>query len=95
VVLVSGLHKGTLPALELAKSLVPDNVTAVTVNLDPEQSEKIRARWCDWGCAVPLVVLESPFRSLLTPLLRYIDEADSRYGDDELLVILPEFVPAQ
>jgi amino acid transporter len=94
VVLVSGLHRGTLPALELAKSLAPDNVTAVTVNLDPEQSEKIRARWCDWGCAVPLVVLESPFRSLLTPLLRYIDEVDSRYGDDELLIILPEFVPA-
>ncbi len=94
VVLVSGLHKGTLPALELARSLAPDNVTAVTVNLDPEHIEKIHARWCDWGCEVPLVVLESPYRSLITPLLNFIDEVDARYSDDELLIILPEFVPA-
>jgi hypothetical protein len=39
-------------------------------------------------------VLESPYRSLITPLMRYIDEVDGRYDDDEVLVILPEFVPA-
>lgn len=94
VVLVSGVHKGVLPALELAKSLAPDNVTAVYVNLDQDQTDRLQMRWCDWGCAVPLVVLESPFRSLITPLMNYIDEVDGRYGDDELLVILPEFVPA-
>jgi amino acid transporter len=94
VVLVSGLHKGTLPALQLARSLAPDNVTAVTVNLDSDHIEKIQARWDDWGCEVPLVVLDSPYRSLITPLLNYIDEVDGRYSDDELLIILPEFVPA-
>jgi amino acid transporter len=94
VVLISGIHKGVLPALQLAKSLAPDNVTAVYVNLDPDHTERIRTRWCDWGCEVPLVVLESPFRSLITPLMKYIDEVDSRYGDDEVMVILPEFVPA-
>ena len=94
VVLVSGVHKGVLPALELAKSLAPDNVMAVYVNLDQDQTDRLQMRWCDWGCAVPLVVLESPFRSLITPLMNYIDEVDGRYGDDELLVILPEFVPA-
>jgi hypothetical protein len=94
VVLVSGLHKGTLPALQLAKSLAPDNVTAVTINLDPEHIEKIHARWREWGCGVPLVVLESPFRSLISPLLKYLEEVGSRYKDDELMVILPEFVPA-
>lgn len=94
VVLVSGLHKGTLPALQLANSLAPDNVTAVTVNLDPEHTERIRARWYEWGCEVPLVVLDSPYRSLTTPLLTYIAEVDGRYHDDEVMVILPEFVPA-
>jgi hypothetical protein len=94
VVLVSGLHKGTLPALELARSLAPDNVTAVTVNLDADHIAKIQSRWADWGCEVPLVVLDSPYRSLITPLLNYIDEVDGRYSDDELLIILPEFVPA-
>ncbi|MEI7645182.1 MAG: APC family permease [Chloroflexales bacterium] len=94
VVLVSGLHKGTLPALELARALAPDNLTAVTVNLDSDHIVKIQARWSDWGCDVPLVVLESPYRSLITPLLNFIDEVDARYHDDELLIILPEFVPA-
>jgi amino acid transporter len=95
IVLVSGIHKGVLPALELAKSLAPDNVTAVYVNLDPEHTDRVQMRWCDWGCEVPLVVLESPYRSLIAPLMRYIDEVDGRYGDDELMVILPEFVPAR
>lgn len=94
VVLISGIHKGVLPALQLAKSLAPDNVTAVYVNLDQDQTERLRARWCDWGCEVPLVVLDSPFRSLITPLMKYIDEVDGRYKDDEVMVILPEFVPA-
>lgn len=94
IVLVSGIHRGVLPALQYARSIAPDNVTAVYVNLDPDQTTKLQARWCDWGCDVPLVVLDSPYRSLLTPLLRYIDEMDSRYSDDVLTVVLPEFVPA-
>jgi amino acid transporter len=94
VVLVSGLHKGTLPALQIANSLAPDNVTAVTVDMDPEHTERIRARWYEWGCEVPLVVLDSPYRSLITPLLKYIAEIDGLYPGDEVMVILPEFVPA-
>ncbi|MEI6778626.1 MAG: APC family permease [Chloroflexales bacterium] len=94
IVLVSGIHKGVLPALQLARTLAPDNATAVMVNLDPEGSVKIRDRWSEWGCEIPLVILESPFRSLVTPLLHYIDQVDDLYGDDELLIFLPEFVPA-
>ncbi|HMQ31621.1 MAG TPA: amino acid permease [Chloroflexaceae bacterium] len=95
VVLISGVHKGVLPALELAKSLAPDNVTAVYVNLDPEHVEHIRERWAEWGCELPLVILESPYRSLITPLLKYIDEVESRYRDDQVMVILPEFIPSR
>jgi len=94
IVLVSGIHRGVLPALQYAHSIAPDNATAVYVNLDAEQTAKLRERWCDWGCDVPLVVLDSPYRSLLTPLLRYIDEVDTRYNDDVVTVVLPEFVPA-
>lgn len=95
IVLVSGIHKGVLPALQYARSIAPDNVTAVCVNLDPEQTERLRARWGEWGCGVPLVILESPFRSLLTPLRRYIAEVQSHYKDGVVTVILPEFVPAR
>jgi amino acid transporter len=94
IVLVSGIHKGVLPALQLANSLAPENVTAVYVNLEPERASKMQQRWADWGCDVPLVMLDSPFRSLILPVMNYIDEVDTRYNDHELLVILPEFVPA-
>lgn len=94
VVLVSGIHRGVLPALQYGSSLAPDNVTAVYVNLDPDQTAKLQQRWRDWGCNVPLVVLESPYRSLITPLFNYIQEMDARYDDDVLTVVLPEFVPA-
>jgi len=95
IVLVSGIHKGTLPALELAKSLAPDNVTAVYVNLEPEHAERMHTRWREWGCNVPLVILESPYRSLITPLLKYIDEMEGHYRDDHLLIVLPEFIPSR
>jgi amino acid transporter len=94
VVLVSGIHKGVLPALQYAQSIAPDNVTAVYVDLDADSTAKLRERWCDWGCDIPLVVLDSPYRSLLTPLLGYIEELENRYGDDVVTVVLPEFVPA-
>jgi hypothetical protein len=67
----------------------------VYVNLDDEQAEKVKAKWSQWGCGVPLVVLESPYRSLIRPILRYIDQVDKQYDDDILSVVLPEFIPSQ
>jgi amino acid transporter len=95
LVLVSGVHRGVVPALEFAKSLAQDNTTALYVNLDEEQTDKVRAKWAHWGCGVPLVVLESPYRSLIRPILRYIDQVDEQYDDDMLSVILPEFIPSK
>jgi hypothetical protein len=44
---------------------------------------------------VPLVVLPSPYRSLVRPLMTYIDELDRLYDDDVLTIILPEFIPSK
>ncbi len=95
IVLISGIHKGVLPAIELGRSLAPDNVTAVYVNLDPDNVERLRNRWAEWSCEVPLVVLESPYRSLITPMLTYIAEIEGRYRDDQLMIVLPEFIPSR
>lgn len=92
---ISGVHKGVIPALQYALSLAPDNVTAVYINLDEQTTAKIKEKWERWGCGVPLVVLSSPYRSLLRPLMTYIDEVAARYDDDVITVILPEFVPAR
>lgn len=95
VVLISGVHRGVVPAIQYALSLAPDNVTAVYVDLEPETTAKLQQKWQQWGSGVPLVVLKSPYRSLIQPLMAYIDEIDSRYGDDVLSVIMPEFVPSK
>jgi amino acid transporter len=95
LVLVSGMHRGVIPALEFARSLAPDNTTALYVDLDAEAAAKVRAKWKQWGGDVPLEILPSPYRSLVGPILRYIDELDARYQDDVLSVILPEFIPSK
>jgi hypothetical protein len=63
--------------------------------MDLEQTAKLRAKWGKWGGDTPLVVLDSPYRSLVRPLLRYMDEVDRRWDNDVITVVLPEFVPAR
>ena len=95
VVLISGVHRGVIPALQYGLSLAPDNVTAVYVDMDAETTAKLQEKWKQWGSGVPLVVLSSPYRSLVRPLMQYIDELDKHYEDDVLTVILPEFIPSK
>jgi amino acid transporter len=93
VVMVAGLHKGVVEALEYARSISP-NVTALTVDLDPTQTTKLRLKWAEWAPDVPLVVLESPYRSILRPLLDYIDRMERQGEGRYLTVVLPEFIPS-
>ncbi len=95
IVPISGLHQGVLLALQYAKSIAPNNVTAVFIDLDGESGEKLKEAWEKWELGIKLVVLSSPYRSLTQPLLEYIDQCDRRADDDLLTVILPEFVPAK
>jgi amino acid transporter len=95
LVLISGIHRGVVPALEFAKSIAPDNTTALYVDLDAEHTRKIEEKWARWGAGIPLQVLDSPYRSLVRPIMRYIDEIDAQYDDDVLSVILPEFIPSK
>ncbi len=94
VVPVAGINRGVLPALRYARSLGSD-VTAVLVDVDPRETADVRKKWERWGMGVPLVVLDSPYRSVLGPLLRYLDDLEWEVGfDQQLTVVLPEFVPA-
>jgi hypothetical protein len=91
VVLVAGIHKGVIEALEYAKSISP-NVTALTVDLDPTKTAHLRRLWPEWAPEVPLVVLESPYRSILQPLLEYIDRMEKQGEGRYMTVVLPEFI---
>lgn len=91
LVLVSSLNRGTIPALEYAKT-ISDRVEAVHVELDPAATERLRRAWAEWGCGITLTVLSSPYRSISEPLLEYIDEVEDRYEHDLVTIIVPEFV---
>jgi len=94
VVPVSGIHRGTLPAMRFARSLSKD-VTAVMVDVEPEVTAGVREKWVTWGYDIPLLVLESPYRSTIGPLLDYLADLDRREPDRGLaVVVLPEFVTA-
>ncbi|HEY63883.1 MAG TPA: APC family permease [Caldilineae bacterium] len=93
IVPISGVHRGTLKALHYARSL-SDDVTAVMVDVEPEQTQRVREQWEELNCSVPLVVLPSPYRSVQGPLIRYIDQVSASLGKgDTLTIVLPEFVP--
>jgi amino acid transporter len=94
IVPISGVHRAVVRALHYARSLSPD-VRAVYVETDPAATPKIEADWERWGEGVPLVVRRSPYRSLMEPLLDYIEEIDDERPDDFVTVVLPEFVPSR
>ena len=91
---VSGVHKAVVQALRYARSLSTD-VRAVYVETDPSLTRGIEEQWATWGEGVPLVLLRSPYRSVLRPLLEYVNELDDARPDSYVTVVLPEFVPAR
>jgi amino acid transporter len=89
---VSGVHQGTLAALRYARML-SDDVTAIYVMIDPAESEKVQQKWETWGQGVRMVMLNSPYRLLLEPLLGYItDLAQRRQPGETMTIVVPEFV---
>ncbi len=95
IVPISGIHRGVIRALEYAKSIAPEHVTAVYVDLDDEATRKLREKWNQWSGGVELVVLASPYRSLVRPLTRHIERIRKQHNNDMLTVVLPEFVTAR
>ncbi|HET7011885.1 MAG TPA: APC family permease [Anaerolineales bacterium] len=92
---ISGVHRGVIEALRYAQTL-SKNVTAVYVETQPGAGEEVRKEWELWAHGVPLDVVPSPYRSVIGPLLEYLDRTDTEHNDGQLAtVILPEFVPAK
>jgi hypothetical protein len=93
VIPISGIHRGVVGAVNFARS-ISDNVTAVYVELEPGSGEKERLEWESWWPDVPMVVVPSPYRSVVAPLLQFLDETDAQHNDGQLAaVVLPEFIP--
>lgn len=94
IVPISGIHRGVVEALRYALSISED-VRAVYVEIDPDTTERMQKEWVRWAHEVPFVVLRSPYRSVIQPLLEYIDDIEQTVHSDMITVVIPEFVTAK
>ena len=94
LLLVPSVHRGLIPALHYARTLSPD-CRGVHIEVDQVSTPKLHEKWEKWGEDVPLVILNSPFRSLMTPLMRYLDAVQSERKNHIVTIVVPEFVPTK
>jgi amino acid transporter len=95
IIPIAGMNQVTLRTIAYARSITK-SVVGVHVASDEDADEvaELEQQWKQWVPDVPLVVVESPYRSLTRPLLAYIDALHRQQADRVLTVVLPEFVPA-
>ncbi|MEO8355022.1 MAG: APC family permease [Chloroflexota bacterium] len=92
---VSGVHQGTMEALRYAK-LLSDDVTAIHVSIDDAETAKVQKKWRTWGEGTRLVILDSPFRLFIEPLLEYIEDIlDQRQANETITIVVPQFMPSK
>ena len=94
VIPISGVNRAVLSAVDYARSHSSD-VRAVLVSVDKEGTALAQIQWAQWGCGIPLVVLSSPYRSVLAALLDYIEKLLQESPTDWVTVVLPEILPAR
>ena len=86
------MHRGTLHAIEYARSLAPNHLVAITIVSDEEEKTKVLEQWNQFNIDIPLEILYSPYRELVRPILDAVDDLDKRYDNDIVTVVIPEFV---
>jgi len=95
VIPVSGVHRGMIDAVNFARASF-SRVTALYIELEPGHAERVRPLWEAWFPDVEFVVRPSQYRSIIAPLLAYLDEFDQESSDGQLAaVVLPEIVPSK
>ena len=92
IVPIARLDQPSLDAIAFARSVAPDAL-AVHITNDAEAAAELRQRWSELGGGAELVIVESPYRALIKPLLRYLDALQLQDPDRRLLVVLSEVVP--
>ena len=90
---IAGVHRGTLEALDYARSLSPD-VTTVHISTDQAQTEDVKRKWGAWGKGARLVIIDSPYRTFLEPFIGYVDDLCKVLQPNErLTIVVPQFTP--
>lgn len=94
IIPISGVNRAVIRAVDYARSR-PGEVRAVSVDVDPESTARLEMQWAQWGCGVNLIVLPSPYRSILSSLLDYIEQILEKEPDTWVTVVIPEILPAR
>ena len=90
---ISEMNLAVVRALDFARSR-PGEIRGVLVDVDPSTTARLEMQWAQWGCGVNLVVLPSPYRSILRSILDYVEEILEKEPDTWITVVIPEILPA-
>ncbi|HSQ16804.1 MAG TPA: APC family permease [Anaerolineales bacterium] len=93
IILVGGVHQGTLAAIRFARTIAED-ITAVHIAIDPQEAESVQQKWERHGEGIRLVVLNSPYRLMIEPLLEYMERIEAVKKQNEITtIVVPRFMP--
>ena len=93
ILLIAGVHRGSLAALKYARMLSKD-VTAVHVSIDEDEAQKVSEKWSVYGEGTRLVILDSPYRLMVEPVFAYIEDLLAKRQPNEVMtIVVPQFVP--
>jgi amino acid transporter len=91
---IGGVNRSVVRAVDYARSRGGE-IRAILVDVDKEETALVEIKWAQWGCGVPLVVLPSPYRSILGSILDYIEDLQQKDPDCWITVVIPEILPAR
>jgi len=91
IIIVGQLNQGTLEALDYACN-VADKIVAIHVDLGTTDREKLHKRWKEFGRGIPLMIVDSPFREIVTPIANFVREFEFKHPSLMTTVIIPTFV---
>jgi amino acid transporter len=94
IVPVAGIQQPVVDAIKYAVAL-SDDVVAVYVSLAPLETEEMKKNWDAHCMGAPLLILDSPYRSIIEPLMEYVAKVQHKYKEGVITLILPEFVPTK
>lgn len=91
IIPISGISKVVAQSVSYARG-ISDDVVAISVNSDDKQAALLREKWENWNPGVPLVILRSPYRTVLWPLMKYIDNIDKKGSGGLITILIPQFI---
>jgi amino acid transporter len=94
IIPIGAVNRSVIRAVDYARSR-PGEIRAVFVDLDPEESAKVKIQWAQWGGGVNLIALSSPYRSVMGSLLDYVESILEKEPDTWVTVVIPEILPAR